>query len=465
MPTYKSLLGYECITSSSKIIKYPHKLIELFTDPITKEIMTDPIILFEYPQNVYDRNSLFKWLSESDLEPLLNIRIGTKLHKIKKILNYYMAMLLLEDNLTELIFHVPNIDIFNLMDLVSMIVKSKNCAQNKFSNDEGKNVYLDIKHYQDYKLENYEGFEPKVDIFHDFLDYDIHDILTRDLFTKKNISKLSINKDGLYHDSKKYKNAVILRIMDIHLHLNDELNSIILVDKINSFFKEIGIVEKTHKIIPVDYWEKMNIHHANLFYFERFFNTKIIYEYQMESTSVINTYIKKLEQIKLDKDKYINFESKQNFLSNIVRNNPDLVSGGLISNPRGLIANYKKDIEFPLLTNLDNCYEEDFSLLDLSGLFFIGKSTTNQQRVQIKSRYFLGSDLRGSYFENFMFNCSEFMEANLEGATFKNCEFYHCNFDNANMNKCNTIDLSGDEESLSNLYENIKKSLVFNKKY
>jgi hypothetical protein len=125
MPQYVSLLGKVCFTNSNKHIIYPKELLEIFTDPITLEIVKSPIIMNDTPFHIYDSNSLFKWLLTSDINPLTGEHMKNKEFEVTIVNNYIMAMLLLEEHENYLIFHQPNCDLINFINLAHHIVNYK----------------------------------------------------------------------------------------------------------------------------------------------------------------------------------------------------------------------------------------------------------------------------------------------------------------------------------------------------
>lgn len=162
---YISLLGIECQTKSDKILIYPIELLELFVDPITYEIFNNPIVIEECPNSIYEKNNLLKWFYRSNREPFIGIELE-KFIKFIPIINFYIALALLEKKDDFLIFHQPNIDLINLFKLFFEIVKTKNkknmgekqnnCENFKDLNSNENIIQLDLEYYL--KHENYGDF-------------------------------------------------------------------------------------------------------------------------------------------------------------------------------------------------------------------------------------------------------------------------------------------------------------------
>lgn len=67
----------------------------LFENPLTLDPLKNPVPLVE-TLNVYDRETLINWFCKSDIDPLTGINLDNNMLKYTLIINYYMAMLLLE---------------------------------------------------------------------------------------------------------------------------------------------------------------------------------------------------------------------------------------------------------------------------------------------------------------------------------------------------------------------------------
>lgn len=122
---YKCLLNYICQTKSTNIIKYPKEILNIFNDPINFTLMQSPIFIKNHPFEIYDKQSLITWFYRSNKEPVTGIELDKRFEFVY-ILNYYIAMILLEEHEDYLIFHKPDIDLINLCELVDYIIKCKN---------------------------------------------------------------------------------------------------------------------------------------------------------------------------------------------------------------------------------------------------------------------------------------------------------------------------------------------------
>ena len=92
MMQYTSLLGHQCQTKSHKVIPYSLGISELFLDPISHEMMKEPIILDHHPVAVYDKKNLITWFYHSNIEPLTGVPLD-KFIKITPFVNYYLFAL------------------------------------------------------------------------------------------------------------------------------------------------------------------------------------------------------------------------------------------------------------------------------------------------------------------------------------------------------------------------------------
>lgn len=102
---YTSLAGQQVkIMEDEKTFIYPKTLLEpLFTDPISKEWLRDPVVL---NGNLYDRDSISKWLRISNIDPLTGEDIiGSVRFFPFNIIKFIMYSL--EEREEELVFHSP----------------------------------------------------------------------------------------------------------------------------------------------------------------------------------------------------------------------------------------------------------------------------------------------------------------------------------------------------------------------
>jgi hypothetical protein len=138
MIVYKSILGYTCVTASTKGIKYSIELVDMFHS------------------NFYRGNS----------GPVPTI-------------NLLMTMLLLEDKGDYLIFHKPCNDLINYLHLASKIQK---CNNRKISSDKYKLVDLSENIIQlDKSVYTYDS--SSVNHFEKYDSFTLQDILLNDIFT------------------------------------------------------------------------------------------------------------------------------------------------------------------------------------------------------------------------------------------------------------------------------------------
>lgn len=458
---YRSLLGYDCITTSNTIIHYPKKLLELFSDPISFEELKEPIIMVDYPENIYDKSSLIAWLCQSNVEPMLNIKFKTKQIKFRKILNYHMALLLLEEKDDGLLFHIPNIDLIHLLILTNIIVERNNQADFSHKNNDGKDIYLDLSYYENCKIDMGNGLilhnEGKTKYIEEYGDYDLHDILIRDVFTRKKIINPVVNENGLYFDLETL--TTINNYSSIFVHVNkysaEQLNNSILLTKIYDFFKMHSIDEspnKSQRSYDIFDWTKNKDEKYIKMYdwFNYFFKKKAPLEFDLRKndfylscSSTSENMLTKLKEIKKSKEKYKNFSSRRRYLSECVRENPDLLMKPVYGG-NAPMTKLKLDLGFPVLGSLDSTYEDDFSMLDLSNISFFSSSDAY---TDLKGRDFIGTNFNNSKFKNIHFSVCSFVGAKMRNVIFENCVFKECKFLNADLDGYELINTTGDSDS------------------
>ncbi|AYV84144.1 MAG: hypothetical protein Hyperionvirus18_20 [Hyperionvirus sp.] len=388
---YTSLSGYVCKTTSDRVIEYPVKLLELFLDPITCELMKNPIIVGGYPNNIYDKGSLINWYLISDVEPLLGISVGKKLLKFRHVINFDVAMLLLEEREKCLVWHQPEIDVCNLISLVSKI---------KSSEVREIVVNLDSKFYK-----------KTSDVKDDMLT--LEDVLLYDIVSGGKIGKAVISGQGVYHG----ENSEIVRG---YLDEGDiEIN--MLFNRIKNTIEQCGSlrVGKNRGI------SRMMLDPVYGNYFSDYHGLALRKDdFYLESTPRAEAILKEYKKI-VNLESRPDFIQKREYLSKILRENLEIVTHPE-ENQNGF-AKLRADVDFPILNNLKGWYTDDFSLLNLADL------RINGVRRDVKGREFIGTDLSRSMVYNMVFRAASFIGAKLVGTIFDSCIFHQCRFTGAQL--------------------------------
>lgn len=444
--TYKSLSGYTCETKSRRFMNYPKTLTQLFIDPISLEHYNLPTLIREYPDNVYDRNSLIKWLSISDVEPMTGVKIGKKILKFLDVINFQMAMLLLEEKDDQLVFHIPEIDLINLSHLTIDMNKAKNVP--------GTTIYLDLDYYTDtlQPLEHYTT-------------YNLGDILIRDIFTGKKITDPVLTQRGLYLDQTTIREEPEFRSFSLEQPLGRYLEDFriesvdfnIGFNKIVDPFDKLKIKEKVKP--PRQLAESSD---SKLFDFCKWFKEDQGLklrdgDFYLQATTTEEHILEQLEELLSNTTRYQNFSEKRTYLSNLVRKNLDLLTDPHKGCGGGVFDHIRHEIGFPVLNDLRGCYADDFSLLDLSSLEFIGDST------DIKAYEFIGTDFSNTRLEGFKFSLAAFIGSDLTNTTFSGCQFDRCSFEGAKFG-CDFEYCEMDDWTKKNIIRNqnayIKKLII-----
>lgn len=431
---YDSLFGFKCQTESNKIILYPIELLEIFKDPITFELINDPILINQFPNIVYDKNSLMEWFYHSNKEPFCGIELN-KFIKFTPILNFYIALSLLEKKDDLLIFHQPNIDLINLYELMSCVISSNNKKQNnvKFLN---KYKNLNINHdtiQLDLEYYNCFGIEKDKKYFEQYYDFTLQDLLLNDFKTGKTINNPIITGNIIMDVSTLIeKSSIKLESIEKFIVGKKGLDCSIIFNNIKDKFESLGIdyfIKERNCNKEDELFSFLNIFinekSLKLRQNDKFLSCNKTYEYIYEQYSNL------IKNININ---YKDFDKKKAFLSQMIKK--DLM---ILTKQKcgwdGILENYKKDINFPVLS-LCEYYSEDFSLLDLDnleiktdsvlkGFDFIGTNFENTKLVDISfsSNAFIASNLINSRFINCDFDNTVFYKTITKNTTFLNCRF------------------------------------------
>lgn len=427
---FTNLLGLECETDSNQIIEYPFDVVTLFTDPISLDFIENPIVLIDHMFNIYDYKIIFEWLSRSNKEPTT----GIQLDKVKfvPIKNIIYAMMLLEIKENKLIFHQPNIDLLNYINIIS-------CA---FENNYAKNQNNELKLPKDsvmyLDLHMYTPNSDNEKSLTEYYCFTLEDLLVNDLFTGKRITNPILTDNGNIIDEKTLKLIPAV----YHCYRVDELicknrhkisECKLLFDKISAMFKNDNYKSKNcgsiihKKLCQISHFFKnkktLNFR-CNDFYLEATKTYEYIYE----------CYFKLLENIR--NGQYKNFEKNKRIISDYVKFNVEAGKESYDANKIYKIEKIRYELQFPVVSNY-SVYGDDLSLLDLSYSKF-------NKKCDGKAREYIGTDLKFTVFSNCEFSICSFICTDLNGTIFENCifkesvfyklelkdtQFINCNFD------------------------------------
>jgi len=127
--TYKSINGFDIkIDPRAPIKEVPIQILDSFVDPIHSNYFKYPICVVETGQ-IYEQESIIKWFSLSNKDPLTGVELEIGKLNMIPVLNYFLAELCLELVDDKLFFHAPYGDILNLLMLSDKIFH--NCSLKK----------------------------------------------------------------------------------------------------------------------------------------------------------------------------------------------------------------------------------------------------------------------------------------------------------------------------------------------
>ena len=152
--SYTSINGYNVYCDkNAKIVKCDPKLLELFYDCFTLDVMKKPIYI-PITEQVYDRQSAIDRFAKSNKDPLTGKDVTVGNLKFIPQLNYFLAMLCLEKHEDTLLFHKPNMNMMDLLTLAEHTFNDEKINGDKFVNKDEIKVadenllYLNYQSYQ-----------------------------------------------------------------------------------------------------------------------------------------------------------------------------------------------------------------------------------------------------------------------------------------------------------------------------
>ena len=488
MNNYTSILGYQCETRSNQCLIYPTRILDIFQDPISFEIIKEPIFLNEHPVGIYNKESLVNWFYNSNTEPLTGLKLD-KFIKISPFINFYMALLLLEKKEDCVIFHQPKMDLMNFYELVCHLVESRNQKKEWTSwgglkvskiNLDSKIVQLDIEDYlcqvdKDnipnnlhnttvYKYTNFNGVatddnkkhynckgtgKKKHKYFKEYYNFSLEDVLINDLFTGKRLKDPVINSKNTLVETYKYEGSYTIGSIDGLRYGGKKCNGNIILNKIRDGFKDAGIGNLYYKKKKPEDYKDHRVHDAleSIFDNEYFRQAWRKGDFYLSTNTTYEYMFSEYQKLIANKDKYPNFENNRIFLSKMIKAEPNI----LIKAEYGydpIMENIREQLHFPVISN-NGPYSDDYSFLKLDHTVF----KTTDPNNHIKGRDFVGTDFSGTRFEGLHFMVCSFIANDLINAKFINCqfnetvfykvsgihrvEFVNCKFDKLTMDMVN----------------------------
>lgn len=449
---YTNILEQKCLTKLERTIEYPLDILKIFEDVVTSDIIKTPILLRGHPYALYDKISLIEWFSRSNIEPVTGVKMKDNISFVT-VVNFYAAMMLLEIKGNKLVFHQPDMDLINFLELASNLLKNKKFRKELTEHCNQKNdpqcsckivspEYISLDH---------DMYSAKVDSNKEYMFFTLEDLLVNDWLTGKPIVKPIITSDGLlvndpgeqinYYLQTKYPAGGSSGTT--HYIRSDNRGSSIdgsyLLKTINNIFPEakrsrhtIKNTKKDNSKVVKSWWSDVNDYVFDIIQYDHIFEsvgeaaTLRGNDFYMSSSS---TYVYMYsEYMKIIKNPPKDFEKNKKILSDLVKKHPYYVSSPRYSYD-GLFMQLREELKFPVICG--NTYADDFSLLDLDGCNFDGSYTRDdgvKDTASMKGREFLGASLKKTTFKNFHFSVTAFIGIDLTETEFINCKFYECVF-------------------------------------
>jgi len=408
---YKSInnLNIKC---AGKISEISPELVKLLSDPMTLEPMQYPIYIKKSHQ-IYDHDSIIQSLKYSNKDPNTGIDLDANKVEFLPCINYYIALLCIEEKNKKYYYHHPYGNLPILMEFGTKFYDN-NKLKNKLLNDM---IYLDIATYLPKKKYNFEYIT-------------IEEILCKCPITYRNMYKNSILSDyGIMchaNTSSIFKNGTWLTLLSFK---SDEEHNIIHNDSIHELLK-LNIIDDKFEFessddedndsenIKIKYKDQIKLskyNYTNVDYeieslYDIFEDNERCHDWYLNSTTTHFTIRQQyINGIKLLDDKIVDKLSKLVTSSLIVTNHDE---------NRNFVE-LKEFYKFPTFFDSKNMsYGSDLSFLNIHNIAL--------ENEYMKMVYFVGSTLKNCVFRKVKFSCCVLIETTFIDCTFDDCKFSEC---------------------------------------
>lgn len=517
--TYRSVNGFDIYCGKNDVVEECDiKILELFTDSVSLDIMQKPIYL-PCSKQIYDQTTINKWLATSNKDPLTGITIETGKLTYIPVIPYFVAMLCLELKDNKLYFHKPNMHMVDLllrgyhlfygnkMDYYAehsdhyiecndgfyrcKIVPTQNqkyvYLRNEFYVCECKvieklgekpNICLPC-HVYNYDVNGLPQDSKILNVKKTIKSYDIslQDILTKCPFSGRTINIALITGKGIFVHPNMPDDIDVRDSMECHVAgiLNsvfrvskwDKANSVKLY-KFTDFFKcklsdKKFVIEhenKSDKIIEYPDISELDELNFNNIYFDA-----VLVNFSFTKwTGIAND-----NEIHCKSKDIVIYEKYLKLVDSVDTHVRDKISEYANSNEctfkerdggtENKIMTIRRLFKYPTFYDDDN--DAYFSIMggDYSLLHIQNKIVYNMHPKQC---WFVGTIFEHTIFQDCRFSCCEFIGADLTNdVIFINCTFYSCSLFKAKINNAEeffTSNNSFDNETIQTYMDGIKKS-------
>lgn len=434
---YISLNNFK-VKKSKPSILIDNTIKELLIDPISLSYFIKPIYLPDSTM-IYDHQSIKEWLLLSDLDPLTGIKLNKETVKVIPVLNYFLALLCLEEINNEIYFHPPNGNIFDILQIAEYIFNDYQ-ATIKFTDGI---ISLDLTDYTDeYSLkDNIMEYKAKIGtltllkpIKCLIMTITLEDILARCPVSRRIFNgSCLISNGGLFvHRSIGYefntsRSGTLSEFNNVFRCQHEYIYNI---RKWNDFFKHIRFDDQNFQVIQ-DCESKLTTPYHDVE------TLKIINVLTIEYPKFLclsSLFVKNCDSI-INRDWYLSCRSTEENIYQFYLKHKD----GINDKTRRLLSDILDKSDFcnfgnefilkrefyglpTVLKSAEITYGNDYSFLEI-------KNKVIRKR-HFKMFYFVGTQFINTIFDECEFACCVFIAADMSGACMINCKFKDCSLYN-----------------------------------
>jgi len=490
---FKSINGYTvCCGNNHKITECDNKILEIFQDCITLDVMKKPIYL-PCTGQVYDFQGALNWFLTSNKDPLTGVEVKVGNLKFIPLVNYFLCLLCLEQKGNKLYFHQPNMHIVDLLRLThhvfaddTLIYKAKPSFVQKLKCTDGNNytvdliskikhknniIHLDNEHYKfivKFK-KPYEKEESKYDYcmypvdpnftigkppnikldstYNDEQKYNITlvDIMFRCPFSRRLMDKAIITNYGIcvHENFKNFQGCCSTSdTLSDHESMITNAGYMVNLSKMCAYFPNVIIKQLPFVIVDGFLKNPCNVNYMELENIKKIYLTDIPFK----SYIYFATFGKNSNKQFDCRDCYFTCKNTSICIYEKYLELKDTIDEKVCN----LISQCVNDPNYKL-GDVHCCNENKKHLMELrkqykfptlnkdntygEDLSFLHIRNKVFENISLKMVWFVGCKFESVVFNNCEFSCCPFIGSNLAvGVQFKNCTFRECSLYKTNFN-------------------------------
>jgi hypothetical protein len=439
---YVSINNYK-VYRSKHCIKLDPKIKELLSDPISLSYFIKPIYIPDSGM-IYDKSTIGEWLLTSDKDPLTGIKINKNEIEVIPALNYFLALLCLEEIGSDIYFHTPMGNIFDLLRIAVCIFNDQKLCQitdkiSRVGRADHDIISLNLLDYVDQftiKNEFVINFEINSISSRKSLFYPVtlEDILVRCPITRKFFDKMcNISDFGIFIHSLikgRFSSSRSNTMSECNDMFDSKIEKKCIIQKWNDYFDHnhsqqnstFALVEDFNNTRKVNYFDVDKLDVIDIFGI-KYPNMGYLLQYKIfKKPTSINNKDRYLEVKSTEENIYqFYIKHKDNINIKISKELSEILSKSKISNFGPEFVKKREFYDFPsLLNSNDMIYGNDYSFLEISNLCL--------RNTDFKMFYFVGTKFNHVIFHKCSFSSCAFIGADMDKLLFINCTFQSSSF-------------------------------------